>query len=193
MINAVAEMLKTYAGLDPEGEHGKETPSRFVKMLDELTQCKSSGNPETDETHLFNCVKWKTFPTEDQDMIVVQNIPFVSLCNHHLVPFLGTAQIGYVPNKEVAGLSKFARVVRHFARRLQVQEELTKDIASFLEEKLGEPKGVAVLLEAEHMCMTVRGIQAIGTYTTTSSMRGVFSRHDRTAKAEFMQIIGGKK
>jgi len=192
MIDTAAELLQTYAGLDPHDEHGSDTPQRFLAMLDELTRCKSTGNHEENRKHIQNCIKWKLFPTNKDDMIVVQNIPFVSLCNHHLVPFIGAAHVGYVPNKKIAGLSKFARVVTHFARRLQVQENLTNDIADFLEKHLEKPKGVAVLLQAEHLCMTIRGVQSPGTKTTTSSMRGVFGLHDRTAKAEFMQIIGGQ-
>jgi GTP cyclohydrolase I len=123
-------------------------------------------------------------------MVVVRNITFTSLCNHHVVPFMGVAHIAYVPKNAVAGLSKFARVVRHFGRQLQVQERLTAEIADFLEGTLS-PRGVGVVVEAEHLCMTIRGVHSPGTLTTTSAMRGVFSDHDRTAKAEFLNLIRG--
>jgi len=189
MLDTVTEVLQTFAGLNPENAHGKDTAQRFVQMLDELTCCKPNGNYETNKRHIQNCIKWKLFDADKQDMIVIQNMPFVSLCNHHLVPFIGHAHIGYVPEKKIAGLSKFARVVKHFARQLQVQEGLTNEIADYLEEHLETPKGVAVVIRAEHMCMTIRGVHALGTLTTTSAMRGVFADHKRTAKAEFMQLL----
>lgn len=158
-------------------EHGHNTPKRFAAMLRELT---------TPEDFEFTC-----FPNDENvdEMVVVQNIPFVSLCNHHVVPFVGIAHVGYIPNAKIVGLSKFARVVRHFSKSLQVQERLTNQIAEYLMERL-DPLGVAVVMEAEHMCMTIRGVQTPGTKTTTSKMTGVFSDHDRTAKSEFMRIIG---
>src|SRR4051794_6905699 len=111
-----AEDLLTFAaGLDVTSPHGKDTPKRFVTMLEELTQCKDCDG---------SCMKWKTFKEDVDQMIVVNRIPFSSVCNHHVVPFVGFAWIGYVPDGEVAGLSKFARVTHHFARRLQVQENL---------------------------------------------------------------------
>jgi len=179
------QILATWAGIG-EDDHGADTPARLLKMLDELTQCR-----EADEEHITECIKWKGFDADGmRDMIVVEGIPFTSMCNHHLVPFLGIAHVAYIPEAQMAGLSKFARTVRHFSRQAQVQERLTKQIADFLEEQL-KPQGVAVLLKAEHMCMTIRGVQAQGTKTTTSTMRGHFADHTRTAKAEFMQIIAG--
>lgn len=178
--------LKRFAHLQDD-VHGADTPKRFLESLFELTQC---GGLEDDHEHELECIKWKAFPAESKDMIVLADIPFVSLCNHHLSIFHGKAFVGYVPENEMAGLSKFARTVKHFARQLQVQERMTAQIAAYLEDKL-KPKGIAVLLQAEHTCMTIRGAKAHGTFTTTSSMRGVFSDHDRTAKSEFMQIIGG--
>jgi len=171
-------VLEQTTGLDVD-DHGADTPKRFIRMLRELT------SPEP-----FN---FTTFPNDkgSQEMVVVQDIPFVSLCNHHVVPFVGVAHVGYIPNDRLVGLSKLARVVRHYAKSLQVQERLTQQIADRLVEEL-EPLGVAVVLKAEHMCMTIRGVQTPGTKTTTSAMLGVFSDHDRTAKAEFMQIIGSK-
>lgn len=192
MIDRAAELLRTFAGLDTESEHGNETATRFLQMLNELTKCKSSGNKEEDKQHIQNCIKWKTFDTTKQDMIIIDGITFVSLCNHHLIPFMGEVHIGYVPNKHIIGLSKAARVVQHFARQLQIQEQMTDQIADYLEKHLTKPKGVAVLVRAEHMCMTIRGAQSPGVKTTTSTMRGVFGEHERTAKAEFMQIISGR-
>jgi GTP cyclohydrolase I len=179
-VEDAENILAIHAGLDMTSAHGKDTPKRFVTMLDELTACKDCTG---------DCMKWKTFPEEVDQMIVVNRIPFSSVCNHHVVPFVGFAWIGYVPSDLVAGLSKFARVTHHFARRLQVQEKLTQDIAGFLEEQL-QPKGVIVLLEAEHLCMTIRGTQTPGTITRTVETRGVFADHTRTAKAEF---LGGIK
>lgn len=160
-----------------EDNHGQKTPARFVKMLRELT------TPEEFE--------FTTFPNEDavDEIVTVQDIPFVSLCNHHVVPFVGLAHVGYIPGDHLVGLSKFARVVRHYAKSLQVQERLTQQVADYLEREL-QPAGVAVVLEAEHMCMTIRGVQTPGTKTTTSSMKGAFADHSKTAKDEFLRIIG---
>lgn len=171
-----AEVLLTKTtGLDTSSDHGRETPRRFAAMLKELT------TPEP-----FN---FTTFPSNGADeMITVGPVPFVSVCNHHVIPFVGNAWIGYVPADEMAGLSKFARTVRYHAKKLQVQEQLTIDIANHIEDVL-VPKGVAVVLKAEHFCMTVRGVQTPGVLTTTSAMRGIFADHDRTAKAEFLDWI----
>jgi GTP cyclohydrolase I len=179
-------MLIAHAGLNTQDEHGRETAARFIRAIEELTACKNS-----DDEHLSSCIKWKDFPANGmRDMIVLQRIPFTSLCNHHMLPFTGWAHIAYVPEDYIAGLSKFARVVQHFARKLQVQERLTSEIADFLEANL-KPKGVGVVLRAEHMCMALRGAEVAGVLTTTSTMRGVFGEHDRTAKAEFMAFVNG--
>jgi GTP cyclohydrolase I len=183
-----ATLLQRFAGLDLGSEHGQRTPERFLDMLDELTQCKPWQEEAQNKDHLTDCIKWKTFPSISDEMIVIQDMPFTSLCSHHVVPFMGVAHVAYVPDKEIAGLSKFARVVRHFARQLQVQEQLTADIAAFLETHLA-PRGVGVIVRAEHLCMTIRGVQAPGAKTTTSAMRGVFGDHTRTAKVEFLSII----
>jgi GTP cyclohydrolase I len=176
-IEAAEVVLRTSAGLSLD-EHGADTPRRFVEMLRELTT-----PPD---------IKWKSFTNDRMDeMIIIREIPFVSLCNHHVIPFIGVAHIGYVPDKKIAGLSKFARVVRHFAHALQMQERLTMQVANFLQAQL-EPRGVAVLISAEHMCMTIRGVQSPGTKTDTTAMLGVFADHERTAKAEFLARINGK-
>jgi GTP cyclohydrolase IA len=159
-------------------DHLRETPQRFVRMLKELTT-----PPD---------IKWKTFPAPSDEMIVVSHINFVSLCAHHLVPFMGECHIAYIPTHEIAGLSKFARVVQHFAAGLQVQENLTAEIADYLEGAL-KPLGVGVIMEAEHLCMAIRGVKSPGAKTITSAMRGVFSDHTKTAKAEFLHFVNGGK
>jgi len=176
------DILQEYAGLEDD-EHGKDTPARYLKALDEMTACKNDS-----DAHMESCIKWKTFDSPSDEMVTQTGITFTSLCNHHLVPFIGVAHIAYVPNGRIVGLSKLARVTRHFAKQLQVQEELTADIANFIQACL-KPTGLAVVLEAEHMCMTIRGVQAPGSKTTTSKMLGVFADHTRTAKAEFQAIL----
>jgi GTP cyclohydrolase I len=177
MVDAATVLLRMAAKLDVNDEHGHDTPERFVIMLQELT----TPTP----------IKWKTFNNDGTDeMIIERDIPFVSLCNHHVIPFFGVAHIGYVPGEKLVGLSKLARVVQHFAHGLQLQERLTKQVAEFLEDGLA-PRGLAVVLEAEHMCMTIRGVKSPGTKTYTASMTGVFNDHARTAKAEFLNRIGG--
>jgi len=158
-------------------EHGRGTAARFVRMLEELT------TPQEFE--------FTTFPNDDgvDEMVIVKDIPFTSVCNHHVIPFVGRAWIGYIPNNRIAGLSKFARVVHYFAKRLQVQERLTQQIADEIMHVL-DPLGCIVVMEAEHFCMTVRGVQAPGVTTTTSAVKGVFADHDRTAKDEFLRLIG---
>ena len=173
------EILQIHAGLDVTSDHGRDTPKRFVTMLEELTQCKDCNG---------ECMKWKVFKEDVDQMVVINRIPFASVCNHHVVPFVGFAWIGYVPGGAVAGLSKFARVVHHFARRLQVQERLTQQVAEFLASELN-PKGVIVVMEAEHLCTTIRGVQTPGTITRTVETHGVFSDHSRTAKHEFLMGI----
>lgn len=172
-----AYLLKQTTGLDVQSDHGRGTPRRFVRMLRELT------TPEEFTLTTF-------LNSEDRhDLIVVQDIPFVSLCNHHVIPFVGKAHIAYVPGDNIVGLSKFARLVHYHAKRLHVQENLTADIAEHLWSSL-KPIGVGVVMQAEHMCMTIRGVQTPGTLTTTSVMQGCFADHDKTAKSEFMSIIG---
>jgi len=155
-------------------DHTKATPARFAKALQELT------SPEE-----FN---YTLFPATSDEMVVQCNIPFVSLCAHHLLPFRGVAHIAYVPIDSIIGLSKLARCVQYYAKGLQVQEDLTGQIADKLERVL-EPLGVAVMLTGEHMCMTLRGIEAAGTLTTTSKMTGVFANHSRLARQEFLNIV----
>jgi len=157
-----------------------DTPQRVARMyLNELC----SGY-KVDVPSLF-----RTFDDEGYDgMVTVKDIPLVSLCEHHLVPFVGFAHVGYFPTDKVLGLSKVARVVNAYARRLQIQERLTRQIADAMVEWLN-PRGVIVVLEAEHMCITIRGAQAPGTRAITSAVRGSF-KDDEGEKEEFLRLIG---
>lgn len=155
-------------------DHREGTPLRFVQALREMTTREE-----------FN---FTTFPAKSSNMVVLSPIPFYSLCAHHVLPFHGTAAVGYVPGQSIAGLSKLARSVQQMAKGFHVQEELTEEIATYLDEKLA-PHGVAVQLKAEHLCMAMRGVQVAGSITTTATMTGVFADHTRTAKAEFMEAI----
>jgi GTP cyclohydrolase I len=174
---AASYLLTNTTGLNVDSDHGKDTPKRFVKMLKELT------TPEPFDFTIF------PKPHGLDEMIVEKGIEFTTLCNHHVVPFFGVAHVAYIPSGEgICGLSKLARTVEHFARRLNVQEQMTKDIADYIEDKL-DPHGVAVVLEAEHMCMSIRGAKVRGAKSVTAVMRGVFADHSRTAKAEFYEHI----
>jgi len=173
------DMLALHAGLDMTSPHGKDTPQRFLQMLEELTAHKNCDG---------SCIKWKTFESPSDEMIIVKKIPYYSVCNHHVVPFYGYAWIGYVPEDKIVGLSKFARVVNHFARRLQVQEELTAQVHGYIHLNM-HTKGIMVVMEGEHLCMTLRGAQVPGTMTRTVKTSGVFADHSKTAKAEFMEGI----
>ncbi len=150
------------------------TPGRFIRAMLELTHREE--------------FKFTTFESVVDEMVVMRDISFTTLCAHHLFPFMGVAHVAYIPDGKVAGLSKLARTVRYYAKGLSLQETLTTDIAARLESEL-TPLGVGVVLEAEHLCYTIRGVQAPGTTTVTSKMLGVFADHDRTAKAEFLQLI----
>lgn len=157
-----------------DSDHLKRTPERFVNMMLEML------TPEQFE--------FTTFPSTSDEMVTLGPIPFYTLCAHHLVPFFGNAWVGYVPNELVAGLSKIPRMIKQQAKGLWVQEELTGAVADAFEAEL-MPKGIAVVLKAEHLCMAMRGVKQPGVLTTTSAMRGVYNEHDRTAKAEFMEWI----
>lgn len=174
--------------LDPQGHEDirrkglKDTPERVSNMwVLELTSGYGVNIPAI----------FKTFDPEEYDgIVVVKDIPFTSVCEHHLIPFVGHAHIGYLPNKErMVGLSKFARVVQAYSKRLQVQERITKQVTDAIQTHL-EPRGVIVVLEAEHMCMTIRGVQAPGTKTLTSAVRGVFNTNEEGEKDEFFRLIG---
>ena len=177
---AVREILAA-VGEDPGREGLLETPARVARMYAELF----SGLHTDPSVHL------KKFFTEEYDeMVLVRDITFNSMCEHHLLPFYGKAHIGYVPNGKVVGLSKLARVVEEFSRRPQVQERMTEQIANLLIEEL-DVKGVAVVLEASHSCMSIRGIRKPGSLCVTSAMKGLF-RSNLSSRSEVMTLIYGK-
>ncbi len=159
-------MLLEACGEDPDRPGLADTPRRMAKMYAELL----AGMDARAEEHLRT-----RFPMEEGGMVVERDIPFYSLCEHHMLPFFGKAHIAYLPGEGVAGLSKLARTVEVFARRLQLQEQLTAQIADALMEHLGA-KGVMVALEAEHLCMTMRGVKKPGSTTVTFAKRGLFDR-----------------
>ena len=166
--------LLEYFGEDASREGLKETPKRYVKFFKQFL-----SPPE------FNCT---TFESEGYDEMIVQtNIPFHSLCEHHIAPFFGIGAIAYIPNKKIIGLSKLARTLDQFSRRLQNQERITIQVAEFLQNEL-DPQGVAVVLKAKHMCMEMRGVKKHDTWTTTSKMIGVFKDNEIT-RNEFLSLI----
>lgn len=173
-IKAVQTLLKSI-GQDVTREGLIDTPKRYVKFLKEFC------TPEP-----FNMT---TFENEGStnEMIIVSNVPFFSLCEHHLAPFFGTAAIAYIPNDKIVGLSKLPRTLDMFSRRPQNQERITQQVADYLMEQL-QPKGVAVVIKARHLCVEMRGVKKHDTYTTTSSMKGVFYDELNT-RQEFLNLI----
>ena len=167
-------------GEDPTREGLAGTPERVRRMYDELT-----AGYHVDPDALLNGA---CFNVDYDEMVVVRDIEFFSLCEHHLLPFIGHAHVGYLPRGRVVGLSKIPRIVDMFAKRLQLQERLTVQVAEFLMEKL-EPKGVACVVEATHLCTMMRGVEKQEATMVTSSMTGTFRRDART-RAEFMGLIG---
>ena len=176
--NAVREILIA-VGEDPDREGLLETPKRVANMYEEIF----AGLTEDPKQHI------KLFNEQSNDeMVIVKDIPFYSFCEHHMLPFFGKAHIGYIPSdNKIIGLSKLARIVDNFAKKPQVQERLTSDIADFLNDNL-QPKGVAVIMEAEHMCMTMRGARAAGSKTQTSALRGIM-RTDAKTRAEVLSLL----
>jgi len=170
-----ARDLLVALGADLDSEHLRETPRRVAKAYAELL----SPRP-------FNAT---TFPNGEgyDQLVIVGEIPFQSLCAHHLLPFQGKAHVAYLPGERLVGLSKLARVVEFYARRLQLQERLTTQVADWLDEHL-EPRGVGVILEAEHLCMSLRGVQTAGAKTVTSALRGLV-RDDPRTRQEFLSLI----
>jgi GTP cyclohydrolase IA len=171
---AVVELLAAL-GIDPEAESVRDTPARVARMFAELL----APTP----------IRATTFANDGgyDEMVVVADIAFSSLCEHHLLPFFGVAHVGYLPGERIVGLSKLPRVVEHCARRLQVQERLTMQVADWLEGEL-RPRGVGVVLEATHLCMSVRGVRQPGARTRTSALRGLV-RDDPRTRQEFLQLI----
>ena len=172
----------------PVTESNKNTPLRVAKMwCNELFLNRNNNNLEELKSRM------KTFPNEyESDMVIVKDIPVYSMCEHHLLPFIGKAHIAYIPSDgRIIGLSKLARIVNTYARRPQVQERLTAQIADFLYNEL-QAKSVVVVVEAEHLCMTMRGARAAGALTKTSALRG-YARNDAKTRAEAMSLIFGGK
>jgi GTP cyclohydrolase I len=173
-VEHAARDLLAALGADLADESLRDTPRRMAAAYAELL------TPQPFEP--------TTFPNDEgyDELVVARSIPFHSLCEHHLLPFFGVAHVGYLPGERILGLSKLARVVDQFARDLQVQERLTKQIANWLEEHL-QPKGVGVVLEAEHLCMSLRGVQKTGARTLTSALHGLV-RSDQRTRQEFLEL-----
>ena len=179
---AVREILEAI-GEDADREGLIATPERVSSMYSELF----SGLHDDPQRHLT-----VTFAAEHDEMVMVKDISFASFCEHHLVPFIGKAAVAYIPNDDgrITGLSKIARLVENYARRLQVQERLTTQVADTIERGLS-PRGVLVVIQAEHLCMSMRGVKKPGALTVTSAVRGLF-RTDVATRAEAMQFIHGR-
>jgi len=172
---AVADLLRAL-GKDPSSEHLGDTPRRVANAYAEMLQPRD--------------FQLTTFPNDEgyDELVLAKSIPVQSLCEHHLLPFRGVAHVGYLPGERILGLSKLARVVEMFARDLQVQERLTKQVADWLQEHLA-PKGVGVVIEAEHLCMSLRGVRATGALTVTSSLHGLLREEPKT-RQEFFALSG---
>jgi len=177
----VQEIIKL-VGEDPNREGLRKTPERYEKALKFLT----SGYHQ----NLDHILNGATFSVTYDQMVVVKDIEFFSLCEHHLLPFFGKAHVAYLPDKRVLGLSKIARLVNMYARRLQIQERMTSQIAKAIEEKL-MPQGVGVIIEARHLCMQMRGVEKQYGQAVTSAMLGAF-RHDKQTRDEFLSLVGPK-
>ncbi len=177
----VKEILRLI-GEDPAREGLVKTPERVAKALQFMTQ-----GYEQDGTEI---IQKAIFDEEDKQMVIVRDIELYSMCEHHMCPFIGKAHVAYIPNGKITGLSKIARVVETYARRLQVQERLTVQIRNCIEESL-HPLGVAVVIEAQHTCMSMRGVQKSNAVTTTSAFSGIFLSSART-RNEFLNLIGRK-
>jgi len=180
--DALIATLRTMVGdlgLSPEDEGLAETPRRIADMYLELFQ-----GLWQDPREVLNVM----FDENHDEMVILRDIPFYSMCEHHFLPFHGEAHVGYLPDGKIVGLSKLARAVEIFARRPQVQERLTSQIADCVEEVLGA-KGVGVVIKAEHLCMTARGVRKPGSAMVTSAMRGRF-RSDMSTRSEFLRLIG---
>ncbi len=174
-VESAVRQILVEIGEDPERQGLTGTPGRVHRMYTELT-----AGYHVDPDRLVNDA---IFDIAYSEMVLVKDIPFYSLCEHHLLPFFGTAAVAYIPRGRVIGLSKIPRVVEMYSRRLQVQERLTQQIAEFLQDRL-DPQGVGVVLEATHLCAAMRGVRKPGTIMTTSSVLGLFRTRDRT-RAEF--------
>jgi GTP cyclohydrolase I len=172
---AAADFLAAL-GVDLSREGLQETPARMARAYAELFEARP--------------FQLTTFPNDEgyDELVLARDIPFRTVCEHHLLPFAGVAHVGYLPGERILGLSKLARLVEHFAARPQTQERLTKQVADFLTDRL-RPKGAGVVLEAEHSCMTLRGVRAVGATTVTSALSGTL-RADARSRAEFFALAG---
>ena len=182
----IADLMRrviALVGEDPNREGLRKTPERFEKALKFLT----SGYNQSVDTVLNGA----TFSVHYDEMVVVKDIEFFSLCEHHLLPFFGKAHVAYLPSKRVLGLSKIARLVNMFARRLQIQERMTQQIAQSIEEKIS-PEGVGVIIEARHLCMQMRGVEKQHGQAVTSAMLGSF-RHNKQTRDEFLSLVRSKR
>jgi GTP cyclohydrolase IA len=178
MMSAVRTII-TGVGEDVDREGLVKTPKRVAEALRFMT----NGYTQS----LEEIVNGAIFDEGHNEMVLVRDIDFFSMCEHHMLPFMGKAHVAYIPNQKVVGLSKLARIVEMFARRMQVQERLTRQVAEALQEVL-EPRGVAVVMEATHMCMAMRGVQKPGSWTVTSAMLGSF-QEDQKTREEFLNLI----
>jgi GTP cyclohydrolase IA len=177
LLDYVRTLFKVI-GEDPKREGLERTPERHLRALEFLTQGY--------RTNIDDIVNRALFEAPSNDMVVVRNIELYSMCEHHLLPFFGKAHVAYLPNKKIIGLSKIARVVDHYARRLQVQERLTQEIAQCLMTRL-QPLGVGVVIEAHHLCMMMRGVEKQNASTRTSALLGDFRNMD--TRSEFLNLI----
>jgi len=183
---SIADLMRkviALVGEDPEREGLRKTPERFEKALKFLT----SGYHQ----NVDNVLNGATFSVHYDEMVVVKDIEFFSLCEHHVLPFFGKAHVAYLPSKRVLGLSKIARLVNMYARRLQIQERMTSQIADAISEKIS-PEGVGVIIEARHLCMQMRGVEKQCGQAVTSAMLGSF-RHNKQTRDEFLSLIHSKK
>jgi GTP cyclohydrolase IA len=174
--NEVEKAIKTiirYVGDNPNREGLRDTPKRVRKFYDEWFLNKEE-------------ISTTTFSEKYNNMVIVKNIPFYSFCEHHILPFTGTLSIGYIPDGKVLGLSKLIRIVKKYTKRLQIQERIGKQIADEIE-KVVQVRGVMVVIEAEHLCMSMRGVESPGHNTITSEIRGLFKKME--ARSEFLQLI----
>jgi len=183
---SIADLMRkviAILGEDPEREGLRKTPERFEKAIKFLT----SGYHQ----NLDNVLNGATFSVHYDEMVVVKDIEFFSLCEHHLLPFFGKAHVAYLPSKRVLGLSKIARLVNMYARRLQIQERMTSQIAEAISEKIS-PEGVGVIIEARHLCMQMRGVEKQHGQAVTSAMLGSF-RHNKQTRDEFLSLVRNRR